>query len=104
MWKADEEIGARLTKAETGMNTLSEEIIEQKEIVASLKLTIEGLKSELTKTGGSNLIRNSVGAFGNEYWEGTIEQRTDTDVMINNESKSAICLRSENIFQCTTKQ
>lgn len=99
MWKADEEIGARLTKTETGMNTLSEEIIEQKEIIASLKLTIEGLKSELTKTGGSNLIRNSVGAFGNEYWEGTIEQRTDTDVMINNESKSAIWLRSENIFQ-----
>lgn len=99
MWKADDEIGARLTKTESGMNTLSNEIVEQKSIIESLKMTIEGLTNELTKTGGSNLIRNSVGAFGNEYWEGTIEQYVNTDVMSNNESKSSIRLNSGSIFQ-----
>jgi hypothetical protein len=99
MWKADDEIGARLTKTEIGMNTLSNEIVEQKSIIESLKMTIEGLTNELTKTGGSNLIRNSVGAFGNEYWEGTIEQYVNTDVMSNNESKSSIRLNSGSIFQ-----
>ena len=99
MWKADEEIGARLTQTETGINTLANEIVEQKSTIESLLMTIEGLKNELTKTGGSNLIRNSVGAFGNEYWEGVIEQYYDTDVMNNNESKSAIRLKKGSIFQ-----
>ena len=99
MWKADEEIGARLTQTETGINTLANEIVEQKSTIESLLMTIEGLKNELTKTGGSNLIRNSVGAFGNEYWEGTIEQYVTPDVQVNNESKSAIRLKNGSIFQ-----
>lgn len=99
MYKADEEIGARLTQTETGMNSLSEEIVSQKTIIESLKLTIEGLKNELVKAGGSNLIRNSVGIFGNEYWEGTIEQYTGTDVLLNNESKSSIRLNKGSIYQ-----
>lgn len=99
MYKADEEIGARLTQTETGMNTLSNEIVEQKTIIESLKMTIEGLKNELVKAGGSNLIRNSVGIFGNEYWEGTIEQYYDTDVQNNNESKSSIRLKNGSIYQ-----
>ena len=99
MWKADEEIGARIIQAETGINTLSEEIIEQKTTIEDLRITLEGLQNELVKAGGSNLIRNSVGAFGNEYWEGTIEQYVDTDVRTNNESKSSIRLKAGDIFQ-----
>ena len=37
--------------------------------------------------------------FGNEYWEGTIEQDTSTDTKVNNRSKSAIKLKSGNIAQ-----
>lgn len=44
-------------------------------------------------------MRNSVGAFENEYWEGTIEQYIDTDVKNNTESKSSIRLNSGNILQ-----
>lgn len=99
LYKADEEIGARIIRAETGINTLSEEIVEQKTTIESLRITLEGLQNELVKAGGSNLIRNSVGAFGNEYWEGTIEQYVDTDVRTNNESKSSIRLKAGDIFQ-----
>lgn len=93
LWKADDTIGLRITETEKGMNTLSNTIEEQRSTIQQLTATIDGLKNELTKTGGSNLIRNSVGVFGNEYWEGTIEQYVDTDVMSNNQSKSSIRLK-----------
>lgn len=99
LWSANGEITGRVTKTETGISTLDNTVKEQKQTIAELKLTVDGLKNELTKTGGSNLIRNSVGAFGNEYWEGTIEQYVNTDVMSNNESKSSIRLNSGSIFQ-----
>lgn len=99
MYKNDEEIGARITEVTTNMNSLKNEIVSQQKIIEDLKLTIEGLTNQLTKTGGNNLIRNSVGAFGNEYWEGTVEQYVDTDVMINNESKSSIRLKEGSINQ-----
>lgn len=99
LWKADDNIGLRITETEKGINTLSNTIEEQRSTIQQLTATIDGLKNELTKTGGSNLIRNSVGAFGNEYWEGTIEQYVNTDVMSNNESKSSIRLNSGSIFQ-----
>lgn len=99
LWKADDSIGLRVEKTETGISTLSNTVEQQKSTIQQLTATIEGLKNELTKTGGSNLIRNSVGAFGSEYWEGTIEQYVNTDVMSNNESKSSIRLNSGSIFQ-----
>ena len=99
LWKADDNIGLRITETEKGINTLSNTIEEQRSTIQQLTATIDGLKNELTKTGGSNLIRNSVGAFGNEYWEGTIEQYVNTDVRSNNESKSSIRLNSGSIFQ-----
>lgn len=99
LWKSNEAIGGRVTKTEQGISTLGGTVEEQKKTIAELKLTVDGLKNELTKTGGSNLIRNSVGAFGNEYWEGTMEQYVNTDVMSNNESKSSIRLNSGSIFQ-----
>ncbi len=93
MWKADEEIGAKISKTETQLNALSEEIVSQNSQIEQLLITIQGLQNQIVTTGGSNLIRNSVGNFGNEYWEGTIEQYIDTDVMKNNESKSSIRLK-----------
>lgn len=99
LYKNDEEIGAKITEVTTGMNSLENQIVSQQKIIEELKITIEGLTNQLTKTGGNNLIRNSVGAFGNEYWEGTVEQYVDTDVMINNESKSSIRLKEGSINQ-----
>ena len=93
LWKSDTEIGGRITETENGISTLDGEIKSQKKTIEELTLTVDGLKNQLTKSGGSNLIRNSVGRFGNEYWEGTIVQDTSTDVMQNNESKSAIKLQ-----------
>ena len=99
MWKADEEIGAKIEETEKHINSLSDEIIDQKTQIERLLLTVQGLENQITTTGGSNLIRNSVGNFDNEYWEGTIEQYIDTDVMKNNESKSSIRLKSGSIHQ-----
>ena len=94
LYKADEAIGARITEVTTDVNALTNQIVNQQKVIEDLQLTIEGLTNKLTKTGGSNLIRNSVGVFGNEYWEGTVVRDTSTNVQQNNESKSAIKLQS----------
>lgn len=99
MYKTDEEMGARIIETEKGINNLSNEIISYKQTIEDLKITIEGLQNQLTKTGGNNLIRNSVGAFGNEYWEGIVVLNTDTDTQNNNESKKAINLQSTGLYQ-----
>ena len=99
LYKSDEEIGAKITEVTKDINDLQNTIVSQQTTIESLKVTIEGLTNELTKSGGNNLLRNSVGAFGQEYWEGTIEQYVDTDVMINNESKSSIRLKDGSINQ-----
>ncbi|MGN1327554.1 MAG: phage tail protein [Clostridia bacterium] len=99
MYKTDEEMGARITQAESGISNLSNEILTYRQTIEDLRITIEGLQNQLTKSGGNNLIRNSVGAFGNEYWEGIVVQNRDTDTQNNNESKSAISLQSTGLYQ-----
>lgn len=99
LYKSDDGLFARVKETETGINSLNDTIAQQNTIISNLKLTIEGLQAQLIKAGGSNLIRNSVAAFGNEYWEGTIEQYIDTDVRSNNQSKSSIRLNSGSIMQ-----
>lgn len=99
LYKENDEIVARIERSEKDINTLEDTIKSQKNTIEELKLTIEGLQNQIVQTGGNNLIRNSVGAFGNEYWEGTIQQNTSTDVMNNNESKSAIELQNSAIYQ-----
>lgn len=99
LYKENDGIVARIERSEKDINTLEDTIKSQKNTIEKLKLTIEGLQNQIVQTGGNNLIRNSVGAFGNEYWEGTIQQNTSTDVMNNNESKSAIELQNSAIYQ-----
>lgn len=99
LYKENDGIFARIERSEKDINTLEDTIKSQKNTIEELKLTIEGLENQIVQTGGNNLIRNSVGAFGNEYWEGTIQQNTSTDVMNNNESKSAIELQNSAIYQ-----
>lgn len=102
LYKTDEEIGAKITQVESGVNSLSDEIVQQKTTIEKLELTIEGLTNEITQTGGNNLLRNSVGFFGNEYWEGTVEQYSTTDVQKNNESKSSMRLKATGLSQKVT--
>lgn len=97
--KSDEKIEAIITQYNAKIDDLNNEIIDSKKIIEDLQITIEGLQNKLTTYGGSNLLRNSVGAFGKEYWEGNVKQYTDTDVFQNNESKSSIILPNGDILQ-----
>lgn len=99
LYKSDEEIGADIQKINLIIDDLTETIKEQTETIASMKLTITGLQTQIITSGGSNLLRNSVGSFGNEYWEGNVVSYTDTDVQINNKSKNAIKLQNGSIMQ-----
>lgn len=97
--KTDEEIQATITQMTTVIDNLNHNIISQQEIINNLEITIDGLQNQLTVSGGNNLLRNSVGIFGNEYWEGTITNYTDTDIQQNNISKNAIFLQNGSIMQ-----
>lgn len=97
--KSDENISARIQQTEENIDTLNNAVESYQSRIANIEASISGLSVQLSVTGGSNLIRNSVGAFGNDYWEGTIVQNTDTDTQINNESKSAIELQNGSIVQ-----
>ena len=99
LYKADEEIGASVETIRTLVNDLTETVKEQTSTIASMKLTIDGLQAQVLKSGGSNMLRNSVGAFGSEYWEGNVVGYTNTDVQINNKANNAIRLQNGLIMQ-----
>ena len=64
-----------------------------------LKVQLDGLTNTLDNTGGSNLIRNSVGIFNNDYWDGTIATINTTEVKNNTISQNAILLNNGQISQ-----
>lgn len=97
--KTDEEMQATITQMTTVVDNLNHTILSQQEIIENLQITVEGLQNQLTISGGNNLLRNSVGIFGNEYWEGTVTNYTDTDIQQNNISKNAIFLQNGSIMQ-----
>lgn len=97
--KSDEAITATITNVKTNVDELNHTILSQQEIIEKLEITMEGLKNQLTTSGGNNLIRNSVGIFENEYWEGSVIGYTDTDIQQNNVSKNAIFLQNGSIMQ-----
>lgn len=99
LYKADDEIGASIRKVTSDVYSLNDVIVAQTQEIATLKATIEGLKVGITSKGGSNLIKNSVGFFGNEFWEGTVVGITTTDIQNNNVSDNAIYLRNAEILQ-----
>ena len=97
--KTDDEIKASIEQTKTDLDTLNNTIINQQSTIESLQTTIDGLRNQIRISGGGNWIRNSVGFFGNEYWEGTVVPYTDTDVQLNNEARSAIQLQNGTIAQ-----
>lgn len=97
--KSDEEIQATVTQVTTVMDDLNRTVLSQAVTIENLEVTIEGLKNQLATSGGNNMIRNSVGIFGNEYWEGTVVALTNTDIKTNNISQNAIHLQNGSIMQ-----
>ena len=97
--KSDEEIQATVTQVTTVMDDLNRTVLSQAVTIENLEVTIEGLKNQLATSGGNNMIRNSVGIFGNEYWEGTVVGLTNTDIKVNNISQNAIYLQDGSIMQ-----
>lgn len=91
--KTDDEIRAEITQTNTTLNDLSGEVQSQQTTISKLSETIDGLKQSIETKGGYNLLRNSVGYFGNEYWEGTIINDTRSEIRLNNEAFSAILLQ-----------
>lgn len=70
-----------------------------KYINEELKVQLDGLTNTLNNTGGSNLVRNSVGYFNNDYWEGIIETVNTTQIKNNTISQNAILLNNSKISQ-----
>ncbi len=70
-----------------------------KYINEELKVQLDGLTNTLNNTGGSNLVRNSVGYFNNDYWEGIIETVNTTQIKNNTISQNAILLNNLKISQ-----
>lgn len=100
-----QDIDGITTEIENINNTVEDNTQE----IASIKETVEGLSIEKSITGGNNLIKNSVGYFGNDFWminndtEGTVKTLNDIDVKNNSVSASALSLQNETIYQKITE-
>lgn len=97
--KTNESLEGVITKYVENIDPLTEQVKSYVKTIEDFKATIEGLTNELTTKGGYNLIRNSVGYFGDEYWEGNAVGRQDTDIMVNNEADSGFILQNGSIVQ-----
>lgn len=104
------EQGSKLTNVEQDLDgvktTIKDTTGEFQDKLAVIEETISGISTQLITTGGQNLIRNSVGYFGNEYWdlEDTEEQslikgNNSTDVKQNSISGSALEIQNETVYQ-----
>lgn len=82
------------------LKSTQDEVAEiNKYINEELKVQLDGLTNTLNNTGGSNLVRNSVGYFNNDYWEGIIETVNTTQIKNNTISQNAILLNNLKISQ-----
>lgn len=87
------EVSNQLKDTQDDVNEINRVINEE------LKVQLDGLTNTLDNTGGSNLVRNSVGIFNNDYWEGTIDTINTTEVKNNTISQNAIRLNNAKISQ-----
>lgn len=87
------EVSNQLKDTKDEVNEINRVIDEE------LKVQLDGLTNTLNNTGGSNLLRNSVGIFNNDYWDGTIETINTTEVKNNTISQNAILLNNGQISQ-----
>lgn len=103
------ENGQQLVQVQQNIEGIQTEIRDttddiQDEIV-KIKEDLAGIITEKTVVGGQNLIKNSVGYFGHEYWqidnehEGNVSGNTSSDVKQHGISGSALYLKNETIYQ-----
>ena len=107
--KATTEQGEKLTEATQDLDGFKRTIIdktdETNEKVTTIEEKVDGLITSKSVSGGQNLIKNSVGYFGNDYWqinettEGKVLSENSTDVKQNSISGSALKLQAETIYQ-----
>ena len=107
--KATTEQGEKLTEATQDLDEFKRTIIDKtdktNEKITTIEETVNGLVTEKSVSGGQNLVKNSVGYFGNDYWqineetEGTVLSENSTDVKQNSISGSALKLQAETIYQ-----
>lgn len=69
--------------------------------VEKLELTADGLTNKLSSTGGNNLIKDSMGVFG-DGWQGTVLIDKSIDVKKRNIYGFAILLSNEDLYQTIT--
>lgn len=107
-----DEVGKTATEAQQTANGFSQRIdkVEENnaaydERITTIEADLEGVTTSRTVVGGSNLIKNSVGYFGSDYWmidddhEGSVTANTTTEVSNNSISGSALQLKNEVIYQ-----
>lgn len=87
------EVSNQLKETEDAVSEINRYINEE------LKVQLDGLTNTLDNTGGANLVRNSVGIFNNDYWEGNIETINTTEIKNNTVSQNAILLNNAKISQ-----
>lgn len=77
--------------------------------ITTIQETVEGIAVGTSITGGNNLIKNSVGYFGNDFWmvsddtEGNIDTQNDMDVKNNSISANALLLQNTTVYQKITE-
>ena len=96
-------ISERTTSIMTDLGSIQQEVSKKVSDVEDnildlqrqiLEITEDGTLFEHFSMGGKNLIRNSVGFFGMDFWEGTVVGYTDSEIRVNNQSDNAIFLQS----------
>ena len=105
MSKVTQDINGVSTQIENINKTVDDNTKE----IAAIQETIDGLSVEKSVTGGNNLIKNSVGYFGNDFWmiddsnEGDIKTLNNIDVKNNSISACALLLQDETVYQKITE-
>lgn len=99
-------VQAIVDKAVGDINLLVEQVTEQVQSVAyieeqiqNLNVSIEGLTNTLTKTGGGNLIKDSLGALNDGDWTNQVSTIRDTYTLENSIAGQGIMLNSGTIEQ-----
>lgn len=101
--------GTRLAQVEHNVEGFKTEIRDETDEIQSkitqIQESIDGIRTDKTVTGGQNLIKNSVGYFGSDYWlindenEGNVFGNSSSDVKQNSLSGSALEIQAETIYQ-----
>ena len=101
--------GQQITQVQQDISGIETEIRDTTDAIqddiVQIKESLAGIITEKTVTGGQNLIKNSVGYFGHEYWqideehEGNVGTSTETGVKQHGISGSALFLKNETIYQ-----